>query len=99
MSQTLERFENITLLITHYNRSASLERLLKAFKNLNCNFEEIIISDDASKTEHLQVLKQLQGEYNYRLITSPVNRGLANNLNKGQDAAKTKYTLYVQEDF
>jgi hypothetical protein len=32
-------------------------------------------------------------------VTTPRNRGLGHNLNKGQDAVKTPYTLYVQEDF
>src|SRR5690606_5540039 len=28
-----------------------------------------------------------------------VNKGLGNNINKGQDAIKPPYTLYIQEDF
>lgn len=89
----------VTLLITHYNRSASLERSLKAFRELNCSFEDIVVSDDGSKPEHLERLRELQREYSFRLVTTPVNRGLGHNLNKGQDAVKTPYTLYVQEDF
>jgi glycosyltransferase involved in cell wall biosynthesis len=59
----------------------------------------VIISDDGSKPEHLSYVKGLQNSYNFRLVTSPVNKGLGNNINKGQDAVKTPYTLYVQEDF
>lgn len=92
-------FSNVTLLVTHYNRSSSLSRLLKAFADLGCTFGEIIVSDDCSKPEHLSTLKELQAVYNYQLITTPVNKGLGNNINKGQDAVKTLYTLYVQEDF
>jgi len=92
-------FPGVTLLITHYNRSSSLERLLATFRSLNCRFDDIVVADDASKPEHIEKLKSLQSEYNFRLITSPVNKGLGNNLNKGQDAVTTKYTLYVQEDF
>lgn len=92
-------FYNTTLLITHYNRSKSLERLLDAFKKLEVKFGEIIVSDDCSKLEHQNYLKYLQHHYKFRLVTTPVNKGLANNLNKGQDAVRTPYTLYVQEDF
>jgi glycosyltransferase involved in cell wall biosynthesis len=92
-------FPDVTLLITHYNRSSSLERLLLTFHALNCRFGEIIVSDDASKPEHLEKMKNLQGVYDFRLLTVPENKGLGHNLNKGQDAVKTKYTLYVQEDF
>jgi glycosyltransferase involved in cell wall biosynthesis len=92
-------FFNTTLLITHYNRSKSLERLLVAFKQLDVKFGEIIVSDDCSKPEHQNFLRYLQHHYQFRLVTTPVNKGLANNLNKGQDAVRTPYTLYVQEDF
>jgi glycosyltransferase involved in cell wall biosynthesis len=92
-------FPTISLLVTHYNRSQSLQRLLQAFVNQQIVFGDIVISDDGSKPEHLDKLKELQSAYNFRLITTPKNAGLGNNINKGQDAVKTPYTLYVQEDF
>ncbi|MFD2162923.1 glycosyltransferase [Paradesertivirga mongoliensis] len=92
-------FKDVTLLITHYNRSSSLERLLKKFDELDCHFGNIIVSDDSSQEEHLNALKRLQENYGCRLITTPVNKGLGNNINKGQDAVTSPYTLYVQEDF
>ncbi|MHB8206929.1 glycosyltransferase family 2 protein [Mucilaginibacter sp.] len=92
-------FGEITLLITHYNRSGSLERLLQTFANQHISFGEIVVSDDGSKPEHLERLAALHPVYNFRLITTPVNKGLGNNINKGQDAVNTPYTLYVQEDF
>lgn len=93
------QFNTITLLVTHYNRSVSLERLLKSFKDQEILFGDIVISDDGSKPEHLNKLLSLQSTYPFRLITTPVNKGLGNNINKGQDAVTTPYTLYVQEDF
>lgn len=95
----MSSFPTTTLLITHYNRSKSLERLLAAFAGLGVKFGEVVVSDDNSKPEHQQVLAKLQLAYTFRLVTTPVNRGLAHNLNKGQDAVTTPYTLYVQEDF
>ncbi|MDQ4140958.1 MAG: glycosyltransferase family 2 protein [Bacteroidota bacterium] len=92
-------FEGVTLLITHYNRSHSLHRLLGTFKEQNCFFQDIVVSDDGSKTEHLNKLKELQAIYPFRLISTEKNQGLGNNINKGQDAVKTPYTLYIQEDF
>ncbi|MCC8423765.1 glycosyltransferase [Mucilaginibacter sp. UR6-11] len=92
-------FSDVTLLITHYNRSRSLERLLNAFRSLHIVFEDIVVSDDGSKPETIDQLKKLQNLFNFRLITTPVNKGLGNNINKGQDAVTTAYTLYVQEDF
>jgi glycosyltransferase involved in cell wall biosynthesis len=92
-------FEGVTLLITHYNRSQSLEQLLKSFLALDCKFEEIVVSDDGSRPEHTGYLEQIKDLYGFRLITTPVNRGLGNNINKGQDAVTCPFTLYVQEDF
>ena len=99
MTQLIHDFKDVTLLITHYNRSSSLERLLKAFKELNCNFGDVVVSDDGSKKVHLDHLEALKSSYEFRLITTPVNKGLGNNINKGQDAVTTPYTLYIQEDF
>lgn len=92
-------FPDTTLLITHYNRSGSLERLLATFESLGCQFADIVVSDDGSKPEHLEKVTALTGRFPFRLITTPKNRGLGNNINKGQDAVQTAYTLYVQEDF
>jgi glycosyltransferase involved in cell wall biosynthesis len=92
-------FSEVTLLITHYNRSNSLEQLLNAFKRLECSFGDIVVSDDGSKPEHFNKAKELEGIFNFRLISTDVNKGLGNNINKGQDAVKTSYVLYIQEDF
>jgi glycosyltransferase involved in cell wall biosynthesis len=95
----MENFEDVTLLITHYNRSSSLDRLLRHFKQLGFNFGGIVVSDDGSKPEHLDRLKELSQVYGYNLVTTEKNKGLGNNINKGQDQVKTAFTLYVQEDF
>ncbi|MDB5111753.1 MAG: hypothetical protein JWR67_2867 [Mucilaginibacter sp.] len=94
-----DQFSTITLLVTHYNRSQSLERLLKSFAEQQIVFGDIVVSDDGSKPEHIENIKTFQKNYNFRLITTPKNAGLGNNINKGQDAVQTPYTLYVQEDF
>lgn len=92
-------FANVTLLVTHYNRYKSLDRLLSAFKALDVTFGGIVVSDDGSKPDVVEHLIALQQVYNFNLIGTPVNKGLGNNINKGQDAVTTDYTLYVQEDF
>ena len=93
------KFDNVTLLITHYNRSKSLERLLENFAKQQISFGDIVVSDDGSKPEQITYLEFIQKKYNFRLIKAAKNAGLGNNINKGQDAVKTDYTLYVQEDF
>lgn len=92
-------FSEVSLLITHYNRSQSLERLLQTFNEQHFVFGEIIVSDDGSQPEHQSKLKELQKVYHFNLVGTPQNKGLGNNINKGQDAVTKPYTLYVQEDF
>ena len=99
MTQTTYFFPDVTLLVTHYNRSQSLENLLRTFQRLTCQFGAIVVSDDGSTATHKVQLRQLQKSYDFQLVTTPVNKGLGNNLNKGQDAVRSAYTLYVQEDF
>ena len=92
-------FFNITLLVTHYNRSNSLQRLLQSFQQKGFIFGDVVVSDDGSKETHINAIKKLQETFSFRLLTSEKNRGLGNNINKGQRAVTTPFTLYVQEDF
>ncbi|GAB3721005.1 glycosyltransferase family 2 protein [Spirosoma lituiforme] len=92
-------FNDVTLLITNYNRSLSLENLLKSFQALNCQFGAIIVTDDGSQPLHLDRIKKLQQKMPFQLLTSPRNMGAGYNMNKGQRAVKTPYTLFVEDDF
>ncbi|HEY1009510.1 glycosyltransferase [Daejeonella sp.] len=96
---SINYFKDLTLLVTHYNRSDSLYRLLQSFKDSQCTFEDIVVSDDGSSEQHLNSILKLQADFGFRLISSPINKGLAHNLNKGQNAVNTLFTLYIQEDF
>ena len=93
------KLSDVTLLIMHYNRSRSLRKSLETMKTKGIEFEAVVVSDDGSRPEHLNALKEMQKEFGFELVTTPVNRGLGHNNNKGQDAVKTPYTLYAQEDF
>ncbi len=99
MGGSREVFEHVSLLVTHYNRSNSLEKLLSSLEREGCYFGEIVVSDDCSKPEHIAKLEVLRDRFHFTLITANRNGGLAANINKGQAAIKTAYTLYVQEDF
>src|SRR5690554_2565351 len=95
---TMNYFPEISLLVTHYNRAKSLENLLESFHLLKCVFGGIVVSDDGSRQEHLDYVKSLQAKYSIRLLCAAQNKGLGNNINKGQDAVMTPFTLYIQED-
>lgn len=99
MTEYKNTYNDVSLLITHYNRSSSLERLLKAFEEQQVLFKEVVVSDDCSQPVHLTHVQELANQYKFKLVTTPINKGLGNNLNKGQSVITSPYTLYVQEDF
>ncbi|MES2457714.1 MAG: glycosyltransferase [Bacteroidota bacterium] len=95
----MTQLSDITLLVTHFNRSESLSRLLQTLSNIGLSFTEIIISDGGSNDKHLNEVIRLRDVYNYTLLTTEENKGLGNSINVGQDAAKTNFIVYIQEDF
>ncbi len=99
MMSKITPFPSITLLITHFNRSKSLARLLGVLKQNEIIFAEVIVSDGGSNIKHLEAAKVLQAEHNFTLLTTDVNLGLGNSINVGQDKANTPYIVYIQEDF
>jgi len=87
----------LSILITHYNRSAALKDCLEAIRTVDFPYEyEIVISDDGSTLEHLDNIKKFKYD---QLLLSKYNQGLTNNINKGLKACKGTYILYCQEDF
>lgn len=80
----LHHFPDITLLVTHYNRSSSLENLLQSFEQQNISFASIIISDDGSQPIHFNKLESLKERYELTLVPAAMNGGLGRNLNKGR---------------
>ena len=99
MQRLNNHFEEVTLLITHFNRPKSLLRLLRSVEELSMSFGEVLVSDDCSNPENLVDLEKLNKEGKIRLLTSAKNGGLQRNLNKAHRAVLTLFTLYIQEDF
>ncbi|MGI4736141.1 MAG: glycosyltransferase family 2 protein [Janthinobacterium lividum] len=92
-------FDDVTLLITHYNRSGSVQRLLETLLAQQLRFAAIVVADDGSLPAHRQRLEHLAPVYGLQLVASARNYGLGHNLNQGQAHVQTALTLYVQEDF
>ncbi|WP_456439204.1 glycosyltransferase family 2 protein [Psychroserpens sp.] len=87
----------LSILITNYNRPDALAICITAIKNIEFPLPvELVVSDDCSDPEKLIQLQNLPID---TLVTTPINQGLASNLNKGIKACKGDYILYIQEDF
>lgn len=87
----------VSILITHYNRSKALIDCIESFKalNLEINFE-FIVCDDCSTEEQLTEIRKIK---DITLIESEYNRGLGANINKGLPYCSGEFILYCQEDF
>ncbi|MFK7782438.1 glycosyltransferase family 2 protein [Psychroserpens sp.] len=87
----------LSILITHFNRPEALAICIEAIIKIEFPIPiELVVSDDGSQLKYLDQLQDLPID---TLVTTPVNKGLASNLNRGIKACKGDYILYVQEDF
>ncbi|WP_405377280.1 glycosyltransferase family 2 protein [Nonlabens sp. Asnod3-A02] len=86
----------VSFLITHYNRPHDLVQCVNAINKIACLEDEIVVSDDFSSSENLEIVKGLKVT---QLILADKNTGLASNLNRGITQCRGKYILYCQEDF
>ncbi|CAH0334909.1 hypothetical protein FVB9288_00524 [Flavobacterium sp. CECT 9288] len=86
----------ISFLITHYNRPNDLLLCLNAIRGLDLCDYEIVVSDDASEAQHLEIIQQYPID---QLLLADKNGGLAANINRGLQACRGQYIIYCQEDF
>lgn len=87
----------ISFLITHFNRPFDLALCLKGIKEIPISNYEIVVSDDGSTVENVEIIKSY--DLVNQLILAPTNQGLAANINKGLAACRGEYVIYCQEDF
>ena len=89
---------DISLIICNYNRASFIDRAIRSCVNqLIMHLQtEIIVIDDASTDNSLQVLKEFSKEIN--LYTNNLNRGVAYSSNIGLEKANGKYWMRVDAD-
>lgn len=94
--------KSISLVILCYNDGESLPELVKeAFDVLDKNFSQyqIVITDDGSNKQTLEVLKQLKNQYNNLIITgNNENKGVGANFYTGIKATKFETIAYMDGD-
>lgn len=89
----------VTVGVPVYNGERYLESALLALRAQSLSDLEVVISDNASTDRSLDVVRDVVGhDPRFRLLTSPVNRGLARNFNRTLEAARAPYFMWNAAD-
>ena len=91
---TKQAFNSVSVLIPCYNRANHIGQVVQAIKNQTYPPDEIIVVDDASTDNSVEVLKHLP----IRLLRHEQNRGPSVARNTALKAASGDIVLYVDAD-
>ena len=89
----------VSIVVPVYNTSKYLEKCLDSLVNQSLNDIEIIIINDCSTDNSLEIIDEYRKKYNnIILINNKVNKGIGYNRNLGIKEAKGKYITFVDGD-
>ena len=88
----------IDVIIPVYNVENYLEQCLESVCNQSQPFYEIILVNDGSTDNSLDICKKYAKEYSNIKIVSQLNKGLASARNKGMQYAKSDWIIFVDSD-
>lgn len=90
---------NITILCANYNNAPYLTEFFKSIYKSTSSVKEIVIVDDCSTDNSVNIIKSMMQEYNnILLIELDKNIGFANALNEGLKHSTGKYVLRIDPD-
>ena len=97
---SLENFEyNLSAIVLIYNGGELLRDCLNSLVNQTLEGVEIILINDKSTDDSLNVCKEFASQYdNIRIIDKQENHGLATSANMGIKIAKGEYVIFVDND-
>ena len=91
----------ISVIVTSYNYEKYIEKNLKSILNQTYKNYEVIIVEDGSKDNSLNVIKKYTDKYeNFHLFThdNHQNRGLVESVKLGISKSKGKYIAFLESD-
>lgn len=92
-------FPLVSLIITSYNRAATVGKTIESCLQQDYTNLEVIISDNCSADNTDEVVKKYLADPRVRYSKNPVNIGMLPNFKKAtNELAKGKYVVYVSSD-
>ena len=88
----------LTVIVPVYNDETNITRCLTSIFNQSEKNIDIIVVNDASTDNTLDVVKSLQRNHNFRIINMEKNMGAGACRNEGVYAAQTPYITFVDSD-
>ena len=92
---------DVSVIVCAYNHEKWIERCIRSLnhqQNIKQDEYEIIVVNDTSKDGTKEVLENLSGIENLRVIENETNMGLPYSLNKAIRTAKGRYIIRVDSD-
>ncbi|UQS87085.1 glycosyltransferase [Nicoliella spurrieriana] len=92
----------VSILVPAHNEHDTLAEAVKSLSNLTYSNYEIVLIDDKSSDDTLEIMHRLKQEYqsqfNVQIVAIPVNQGKANAMNQGLKVANGEYLLGIDSD-
>jgi glycosyltransferase involved in cell wall biosynthesis len=89
----------LSVVVPNYNHGSSLSACLKAILGQSHRPDEVIVVDDGSTDNSLEILDQLRLEHeNLRVLKNDKNRGVVYTVNRGIDAASGDFLFFPGAD-
>lgn len=90
-----------TVIVALYNGERFIKEQLDSIKNQTIEADEVIIADDGSKDQSIEIVKRYIQDNNlskWRLVVNEVNKGWAKNFISNASVAKGKYIFFSDQD-
>jgi GT2 family glycosyltransferase len=95
----MNTFPLISIVIPTYNNAANLREVIESVEKINYSPFEVIVVNDNSKDNTLEILGELSSEFNnITVISNKSNLGPAASRNAGIRKAAGKYVAFVETD-
>jgi len=93
------KLPSLSVIVPNYNHSRYLPACLRAIATQSVPADEIIVVDDASTDNSVEVLEGLARQYpSLRVYRNPVNQGFMGTVNRGVDLARGEFVCLPGAD-